>query len=118
MAWGWVALVEDPPGSGPSELTVPNLPSESTITMAAVAADTGAPEILSIKHLSLSWPNTLCTPEWWPMMILLLAVVIPEPASVPTHTLSLVVWLLWSARLPIAVLLLPVVLAVSASEPI
>src|SRR4030095_6721203 len=110
-------LVEDPLGLGPSEVTVPNRPSESTITIVAVAAETGAPKILSIKHLSLSWPNTLCTPEWRPMMMLLLAVVIPEPASVPTHTLSLVVWLFVRARLPMAVLLFPVVLAVSASEP-
>jgi hypothetical protein len=56
-------MPENPPGAGPSEVTVPNLPSESTITMAAVAAETGAPWILSIKHLSLSCPKTLCTPE-------------------------------------------------------
>src|SRR5215467_7100218 len=117
LAWGLLPLGEDPPGPGPSAVTVPNLPSESTITTAAVAAETGAPEILSIKHLSLSWPKTLCTPEWWPMMILLLAVVIPDPASVPTHTLLLVVSLFISARLPMAVLLFPLVLAVSPSEP-
>src|ERR1041385_2317504 len=110
-------LGENPPGWGPSAGIVPNLLSESTITTAAVAAETGAPEILSIKHLSLSSPKTLCTPEWWPMMILLLAVVIPDPAIWPTATLSLVVWLIWSARFPMAVLLLPLVLAVSASEP-
>jgi len=63
MAWGLMPLVEDAPEAGPSLVTVPNLPSESTITKAAVAAETGAPEILSIKHLSLSSPNTLCTPE-------------------------------------------------------
>src|SRR5437667_12876732 len=116
MAWGRMPLGEEDP-LGPSMATVPNLPSESTITVIAVAAETGAPWMLSIKQLSLSWPKTLCTPEWWPMMMLLLALVIPEPASVPTHTLSLVVWLSGSARLPIGALLFPVVLAVGASEP-
>src|SRR5437660_11692312 len=114
MAWGWMPLGENPPGSGPSMVTVPNLPSESTITIAAVAAETGAPEILSIMHLSLTWPKTLCTPEWWPMMMLLSTLVIPDPAIVPTATLSLLLRLLWSAKLPMAVLVLPVVLAVSA----
>src|SRR4030095_7313773 len=104
MAGGLMPLGENPPGAGPSAVTVPNLPSESTITTAAVAAENGHPEILSIKHLSLSWPKTLCTPEWWPMMILLSAVVIPDPAILPMATLSLMVWLLWSARLPMAVL--------------
>ena len=32
MAWGRMPLGENPPGLGPSEVTVPNLPSESTIT--------------------------------------------------------------------------------------
>ena len=59
------------------------------------------------KALSFSWPKTLCTPEWWPMIILLSTVVIPDPAILPTATLSLVVTLLWSARLPMAVLLFP-----------
>src|SRR5437773_10570671 len=116
MAWGRMSLGEENP-PGPSMATVPNLPSESTITVIAVAAETGAPWILSIKHLSLSWPRTLCTPEWWPMMMLLLAVVMPDPAILPMATWSLVVWLFWSARLPMAVLLFPPVLAVSASEP-
>src|SRR5439155_29577 len=36
MAWGWIPpLGENPPGSGPSEVTVRNLTSESTITGAA-----------------------------------------------------------------------------------
>src|SRR5438552_10593431 len=63
MAWGrMLPLGENPPGSCPSAVVVLSRPSESIITTAAVAAETGVPKMLSIKHLSLSWPNTLCTP--------------------------------------------------------
>ena len=40
MAWGRMPLGENPPGSAPSMVNVPSLPSESTITIAAVAAET------------------------------------------------------------------------------
>ena len=63
MAWGRMPpLGENPPGSGPSEVTVPNLPSESTITATAVAAETGAPiDIVDRAPVTFLAKNTVHT---------------------------------------------------------
>ena len=50
-------------------------------------------------------------------MTLLLAVVIPDPATLPTATWSLMLTLFCSAKLPMAVLLLPSMLLSRGRTP-
>ena len=62
-AWGRMPLGENPPGSGPSTVNVPNLPSESMSTKAAVPAETGAPVIFDKAPVTDLAKNTVHTRE-------------------------------------------------------